>query len=135
MSNEDPVSNIQYVVGHMASIRNVGVKVTRALADVIQQKLSRYLRVVEAKDLQIVLEFIGIKILIRTEIVLSKKHGGGKVVAYVVPERGDPVRLNLKYAFDEMGTVNKTLDMADFPVAYVNDLVNELTENGGFLIA
>ncbi|MDO9210585.1 MAG: hypothetical protein Q7V48_07540 [Deltaproteobacteria bacterium] len=127
------------IVDGVSKIRETGKKIISSLVQHVTQKHPQYLTIKDQKDLQVTLEFFGIPVLVKAEILLDPSFQdptvalpGGNISAYLLPEKEDDERTKLfSFNFDELGNVKTTLQAYTlhaytFPIYFVKTLIDEL---------
>jgi hypothetical protein len=135
MDEERILSELEEIVDEIRRFRGKGKKAIEYLALHIKDKHESYLKIEkqeDLQDLQMTLQFFGIRVLVKAEIPLRSPLGKeeiiGKLTAYRLPEGKEDEQepLALSYDFDESGNIKENLNIHTFPIYFVKELVDKL---------
>ena len=131
---------LQSMASEVNKIRDIGKQVISSLYQHIIEKHKGYLITKDKKDLQVTLEFFGIQVLVKAEILLTPSFQEdvpassptGDIVAYLSPEKeeDEPEKLSSSFKFDELGNIKQSLQIDSFPIYFIKHLIDELLKKG-----
>ena len=136
--NEFMLRKLQGIVDEVSRIRETGKKIISSLIQHVTQKHPHYLIIKDQKELEVILEFFGIPVLVKAKIVLdaafqdpATELPGGNIIAYLLPEKEKVERTELlSFNFDQLGNIKNTLHIDTFPIYFVTDLIDKLFKKG-----
>jgi len=128
---EKMISEIKTLVSENNKIRDVGKNIINELSGHIIKKHSPYLTILDQKDLQLTVEFFGIKIRIKVHVDLDVVvNVNYRLEAYLIPEKEkeDLIPLDTTAVFDYLGNIDKQHMPKDFPIYFVKKLIDEIVK-------